>query len=1105
MFTMSFVQMQTFANFFQTNQKRLFMMTKQKSKQQPTCLKFLLMLMFSVFFSTFSFAQTSIIVSGKVTDPDTKKPLPGVSVIVKGKSANGVLTDEAGAYTISVPAGSKLLFSYLGATPNEEIIPASGVLNISLSTKPKSMDEIVVIGYGKKSRKLLTESISTVGSKEIQRLPVASADAAMQGRVSGVQITNADGSPGSPVAVRVRGVGTVGNTQPLFVIDGIPVGNNDAANTNPLSTVNPADIESISVLKDASSAALYGMRAANGVVLITTKRGKSGKPRVSLDAYYGIQQFPRKLTANNTTEYIALAQEAFTNRNVQAGLTAGQTGFRVLHPDLLPGTPKSVVGVNTDWQEASINTNAPVANYNVGVSGGNENANYFFSAGYFKQEAVTKNWDLSRYTVRANSDYKVGSRFKIGQTLALSFQEVKRGINGGGDGFLYANNLTMPSFFKVFDDQNSIPGNRYGFNGNLDVAGFTIGNQSGLNEILKNTDQTYRLLGGVFAELEILRGLKYRSAASVDLSFGRNTSWSPGYTAPEIGFAREANNFGDNRSQGYTQVFTNTLGYEKNIGEHSINVIAGMEYQKLRGNNLSYTGINFQSTDPAFYQSVNNGRGGPIPGGSNPYGFYGNAGSGLFNEAYSSYFGRLSYNYKEKYLLTATVRRDGTSRFAPENRFGTFPAVSAAWIVSEEAFFTKNSIISNLKVRGSWGQLGNANTSNFAYVSRVSFTPQYPIGGTPAQAPISPSLPNPRIGWETVESADFGVDVSLFSNKVTFLATYYNRKTKDFLYGLPVPFTSGFGGTDVNVGAVKNSGFEFDLSYNTKIAREINLNVSGNLTTIKNRLVALAPGVEEYSSGDYRTAIGYPIGYFYGYQATGVYQNPSQAGAALPDDVAGGSNRPRAGDVIFQDNNSPLAGSPNGKQFADTSDGRITVHDRTFLGKTIPDFFYGLNIDAAYKGFDIAVLFQGVSGVQVYNQLRRGMEGLGGPGRNQLATTKNRWTGEGTSNSMPRAVDGDPYNNNRFSSRWVEDAGFFRLKNLQIGYSLPQSLLEKTKAFRSARIYIGATNLFVVTKYTGLDPEVITFGNVGTQTGAGTDVGSTPQPRTFQAGIQFNF
>ncbi|WP_147206029.1 SusC/RagA family TonB-linked outer membrane protein [Segetibacter aerophilus] len=1045
-----------------------------------------------IFCSTAILAQN--VVTGRVVD-SANEGVSRVSVIVKG-TKRGVVTDAAGNFRINATINDVLVISALGYGTQEISVRGAGPVDVTLARQTAQLTEVVVIGYGQKSRKLLTESISTVGAKDLQKLPVASADAAMQGRVSGVQITNADGSPGSPVAVRVRGVGTVGNTQPLFVIDGIPVGNTGGTNTNPLATLNPNDIENISVLKDASSAAIYGMRAANGVVLITTKRGKSGKPRVSFDAYYGIQQFPKKLRANNTQQYIALAQEALDNRNKQDNLTPGQSGYQVLHPDLIAGTPNSVTGINTDWQEATINKNAPVVNYNVGVSGGTENANYFLSVGYFKQEAVTKNWNLGRYSVRANSDYKVGSRFKIGQTLALSFQEVKRGMNGGGDGFLYANNLSMPPFFKIYDDQNRIPGNRYGYNGNSNVAGFTIGNQLALNEIVKNTDNNYRLLGGLYAELELLTGLKYRSAASIDLGFGRNTTWQPGFTDKEIGYGREVNNYSDNRSQGYTQVFTNTLNYERNIGENAFNLIGGIEYQKIRGNNLSYMGVNFQSTDPAFYQRVSNGRGNN--------GQFDPPGSGLYNEAYASYFGRLSYNYKEKYLLTATVRRDGTSRFAPEKRFGTFPAVSAAWRISEEDFF-KKGIISDLKLRGSWGRLGNANTSSFAYISRVRFEPQYPLNNVPAQAPTPASLPNAEIGWETVESTDFGFDASLFNNKINFLTTYYKRNTIDFLYGLPVPFTSGFSGTDVNVGKVENKGFEFEIGYNTRIAKDLNFNISANLTTVKNKLVSLAPGVEEYSSGNYRTAVGYPIGYFYGYKALGIYQNAAQASSALPDEVAGTSNKPRPGDIIFQDNNAPLPGTPNGKQFKDSADGRITPADRTFLGKTIPDFFYGVNLSANYKGFDLAVLFQGVSGIQVYNQLRQNMEGLGGPGRNQLATTENRWKGEGTSNTMPRAIAGDPYNNNRFSSRWVENAGFFRLKNIQIGYSLPEGFLSKTKAFRSARIYVGGTNLFTITKYTGLDPEVITFGNVSTQTNAGTDVGSTPQPRTFQAGLNFNF
>jgi TonB-linked SusC/RagA family outer membrane protein len=1052
---------------------------------------FIPIFIFFLFLSTTILAQSTV--TGRVVD-STNEGVPRVSVVVKGAN-RGTVTDAAGNFRINASTNDVLVISSLGYGTQEISVRGTGPITVTLAQQTAQLSDVVVIGYGQKSRKLLTESIGTVAAKDIQKLPVASADAAMQGRVSGVQISNVDGSPGSPVSVRVRGVGTVGNSQPLFVIDGVPIGNGGGGNTNPLANINPNDIENISVLKDASSAAIYGMRAANGVVLITTKRGKSGKPRVSFDAYYGIANFPKQLRANNTQQYIALAQDALDNRNRQDNLTPGQTGFQVLPVDLVAGTPNSVTNINTDWQAATFNKNAPVVNYNIGVSGGSENSNYFLSAGYFKQEAVTKNWTLGRYSMRANSDYKVGSRFKVGQTLTLSFQEVKRGINGGGDGFLYANNLSMPPFFKIYDDENKIPGNRYGFNGNSNVAGFTIGNQLALNEIVKNTDHTYRLIGGLYAELEALRGLKLRSAASIDFGFGRNTNWQPAYTDKEIGFGREANNFGDNRSQGYTQVFTNTVSYERTIKEHFFNLIAGVEYQKLRGNNLSYSGTNFQSTDPSFYQVVSNGRG--------TNGQFANAGSGAGNEAFARTFARLSYNFKEKYLLTATVGREGSSRFISEKRFGVFPAVSAAWRISEEDFMKNISFISDLKLRGSYGELGNANTSNFEYISRVTVTPQYPLNGVAVQAPTPAGLPNVNLGWETVKSLDFGVDASLFNNKVNFLATYYRRNTTDFLIPLPVPFSSGFGGTQINLGEVENKGFEFELGYNTKVFRAVNFNVSANLTTLKNKLVSLTPGVEEFSSGNYRTAIGYPIGYFYGYKALGIYQTPAQAAAALPDNVAG--QRPRAGDLIFQDNNSPLAGAPNGKQFADSADGRITPDDRTYLGKTIPDFFYGLNLSANYKGLDMSVLFQGVSGIQVYNQLRQNMEGLGGPGRNQLATTENRWKGEGTSNTMPRAVAGDPYNNNRFSSRWVENASFLRLKNIQIGYSLPQNFLTKTHVFNSARIYVGATNLFTITNYTGLDPEVVTFGSASSQLGAGTDQGSTPQPRTFQAGINLNF
>ncbi|HVY76350.1 MAG TPA: TonB-dependent receptor [Puia sp.] len=1039
---------------------------------------------------------------GRIVDSATNTGIPRVSVTIKG-TKTGTLTDEVGEFRINAAQGSVLVISSQGYAEREVLVSSSNFI-VTLTATTQNLADVVVIGYGQKNRRLLTESIGTVSAKDLQKLPVPSGDAAIQGRVSGVQITNADGTPGSPVAVRVRGVGTVGNTQPLFVIDGIPVGNNSGGITDPLSTLNPADIENISVLKDASSAAIYGMRAANGVVLITTKKGRTGAPRVNLDAYYGIQEFPKTLSLNNTQQYVELAQEALTNRNNQDGLAPGDDGYRVLNPQLLASSADNVLGINTDWQTPTINKNAPVNNLNVGVSGGNDFANYFFSAGYFSQQSTTKVGGLQRYSMRMNSDYKIGKRLKLGETVSLSYEKVKKGINGEGDGYLYADDISMPPFFKIYDDEHTIPDNRYGFNGNLGVAGLTIGNQYGINQIIDRNYNTYTLLGGLFAELEIINGLKFRTAASIDFAYGKNTAWQPAYTAEELGLDRNVNNYSDSRSESYTQVFTNTLAYEKTLGKHSFNLLAGMEYQKLRSNGLNYTGYDFQSTSPNFYQSVTNGRGSPT-------GTYANAGSSLSNEGFDSYFGRLSYNYDDKYLVTATIRRDGTSRFAPENRFGTFPAISAAWRISEEPFMKNSeSFISDLKLRASWGQLGNANTSNFAYVSVVSVTPQYPLNDLPLQAPSASSFPNPDVGWETVESTDFGFDISLFNDKVSLLATYYLRNTKNFLYSLPIPYTSGFGSSDVNLGNVRNSGFEFDVSYNTTIARKVHLGISGNLTTVKNRLTALAPGVEEFSADDnYRTAVGYPIGYFYGYKMLGIYQNGDQASKALPDYVSGVA--PVPGDIIFQDNNGPAkAGSPAGQQYSGEPDGQIGPEDRTYLGKTIPDFFYGLNITAGYKNFDLSIFFQGVGGVQVYNQARAGLEYLGGPGGNQSTSTLKRWTGEGTSNSMPRAVEGDPYLNGRFSNRWVEDAGFFRFKNIQLGYTLPETLIRNMRAFRSARIYVAATNLFVITKYTGLDPEVMTYGNNSkydnsNPLGANTDEGVIPQPKTFQAGIQVTF
>ena len=1035
--------------------------------------------------------------TGRVSDAADNKGLPGVNVLMKG-SAVGTTTNAEGNFQLNVPPGANtLVISSVGYTARETVIGNSSNINVSLQADTRALNEVVVVGYGQKSTRKLTESIGTVQARDITRLPVASAEAAIQGRVSGVQITNVDGTPGGPVSIRIRGVSTVGNNQPLFVVDGVPIGDGTG------NQINPNDIESMSVLKDASSSSIYGLRASNGVVLITTKRGKSGKPRVNFDMYTGVQNFPKFYEMNSTAQYVSLAQESFDNANAQSGKKPGQEGFLAMPTDLLPGS-KYLNRDNRDaWRNSVVERNAPISNYNLSLSGGNENSNYFVSAGVFQQKSMVKKWDLTRYSFRINSDHRVGKRLKIGQALTLAYNETKRGNNAGGNGFIYAASATMPPFFSYLDDDKSVPNNRYGFTGNLGVAGLTIGNTPAMNQIIEARDRDVRLLGNIYGELELLRGLKFRSVAALDFTTSRNDNWEPGFTARELGLERNQNSFGDSRSEGVQQVFTNTLNYDGVLGGHTINAIAGMEYQQIRGNGLSYGSGNFSSDNPNFYRNVQNGQGNPDGKG----GFlFNNASSYLSQRSYFAYFGRVSYDFRDKYLVTATARYDMSSNFAEENRAKLFPAISAAWRISNEEFFKdKVSFITDLKLRGSWGQLGNDKIGfDFPFVSRVDQAPWYSlgVGQSPLKGTGIPGLANRNLQWETNESIDAGFDVTFFG-KLNLLATYYNRNTKDFLYNLPVNRSSGFGSIPVNLGQVNNRGIELETSYRTNLGKGATIELFGNLTTVRNRLVALAPGVDEFISGDYRTAVGFPIGYFYGFRTLGLYQNAEQAKTALPDNQTGNNYVRAAGDVIFQDNNGP---GTAGEQFSGKPDGRVSLEDRTYLGKTIPDFFYGFGVNAGWKGLDLNILFQGVGGISVYNEFRRGGENLGGVAQNRLASTQNRWRGENTSNDMPRATANDQNRNDRFSNRWVEDASFLRFKNIQLGYSFPRSLLDKSRVFQGARIYIAATNLFRITKYKGLDPEVVSYReDPSSQLRSGTDVGNNPQPVTVQVGANLTF
>ena len=1051
-------------------------------------------------------AAPSVSLAGRVLDASTGQPLVGARILVEGSDA-GTVSGPGGHFDVAdLPRGThRVRASMPGYAPEElevRMVSSGARVRFALSAETIAMEELVVMGYGEKRRSMLTESVGVVSGVGLPATPIASPELAMQGRAAGVQIIPESGTPGAPVAVRIRGVGTVGNTQPLFVVDGMPVGKGENAVTSPLSSLNPADIESLTVLKDASAAAVYGVQAANGVVLIQTKRGRYGKPMVRYDAYAGVQNFPRRLAMSDTRQWLELTQEAYDNYNAQFGYTPSDPGFRELHPQLRGDSP--LFERNTDWFSVVNRSNAPIRSQNLSVSGATDDVRYYVSAGSYRQAAIIDNWDLRRLSFRANTDFAINGRMRVGESFSVSNETVNRGENALGNGMLLRNALRLPPFFRYRDSDGSVPENRYGFDGNFNVAGITMANEPAINQLLEYTDRNARILGAVYAELDPLPGVTLRSQAGLDLSATRNTSWNPGFTMDEVGLARP-DQASDQRGDRYGLVWTNTLAFARSFGNHDLSLLAGVETQQFHGASELVEGSGFLVPDPTYRAVPENGAIVGLP-------------SGWAGEsAYLGYIGRVSYNYADRYLLTGSVRRDGASAFAPSNRWGTFPSVSAGWRVSREPWFHV-PWVSELKLRGSWGQLGNSSIegSAYPYLLQISTTPDYAFGNTPVKVPVPAGFVNSEVTWERNQTVDLGFEASLLDSRLALSATYYRRNTHNFLVNVPLPLSSGFqdtrtgqGGAPFNTGLVRNSGFELEGGYHTRMLGAVSLDVSGNLTTVRNRLMSLAEGIDEYSQqGVYRTSVGYPIGYFYGYQTCGIYQTAAAA-AAAPQDKTIGNNKPQAGDVCFQDVRGPYEIDPEtGRKIETPPDGIIDANDRSYLGKTIPDLYYGINLNSTYRQFDLGLLFTGVGGVHRYSAMRRDLEALSGGAGNLLASTRRRWTGEGTSKTMPRAVLGDPNQNDRFSDRWVENGSYFRLKTVQLGYRLPDHLLGV--GLGGTRLYVSATNLFVLTPYEGFDPEFTTSIDIwrsrnDNQLAAGTDTGNLPQPRTIQIGVSTAF
>jgi TonB-dependent starch-binding outer membrane protein SusC len=995
-------------------------------------------------------------ITGKVTD-ENGAALPGVSVTVKG-TTKGAITDASGTFSIDVSGNNAVLvMSSLNYTTREVKVGSESSLNVSLSKDAKSqkLDEVVVIGYGTQRKVDLTGAVGSISRKDFANKPFTSPDQILTGRLAGVNVTNRSGDPGAPIEVRIRGIGTAGNNQPLWIIDGVPVATNTSTITvntgsqtesNPLAGINPSDIESIDVLKDASATAIYGARANNGVILVTTKRGKAGAAMLTYDGYVGVQAAPKNklFKVLNTEQYIKFQQD---------GLGADYSAFA--------GKP------TVDWQDL-VYKKGPATAHNLTISGGSQNATYSFGAGYFNQEGIQIAQKFTRYSVKATSDVKIGKYLKFGESLLLS--RFERGIQSEDFSNAGAGAARNVPFFQP-----------YTANGEYNPANATTTGGGNAQNFLWSADpnvgyttvKSNKILGNLYGELELIKGLKYKASAGLDYSETTGLFFQGPVDFTGIGSPRTAIIVNEQPKEA-TLTLTNTLTYDKTFGKSKITALVGYDQTSYLLRRLRVQG---------------NGLFNP------PLGLAG--GSALFGSAETAdhwniqgKLARLFYSYDDRYLLTATVREDKSSRFAKANNSGTFPSFSLGWRISQENFFKDSKLFNDLKIRAGWGQSGNQFTgTNFSYLASLSSFVKYVVGGSQSIVTgYAPTLKeNKDLKWETAIQTNIGLDFTLLNFKLSGSFDYFTRTTKDLLISVPVALTTGFFQfSDLNSGSLTNKGIEFTANYRDKIG-DIGYTIGGNFTYVKNEFTKLPEGIDYIQLNDKRISIGRPLGYFYGYKTNGIYQTDAE----VP--TTEGYADAKAGDFIYVDVDG---------------DKKLTDADRTFLGSPIPKFFYGMSLGANYKSWDLSIVLQGVGNYTVNNGPREGLESMNGNSNQSIAVLE-RWTPTNKSNTIPRAKSSYNINGDHgFSDRFLENAAFLRVKNLQLGYNI-KSISSVTKGVISyARFYLGVSNLFTFTKYKGYDPEVTrqqSFAGGENQFLNGYDNGGAPQPRMFQLGWQINF
>jgi len=998
--------------------------------------------------------STDVRITGRVTG-ETNEGLPGVTVLVKG-TTRGTTTDSEGRYQLSTPDGaSTLVFSFVGYVSQELAISNRSVLNVQLQPDTKSLNEVVVVGYGQVKKSDLTGAVATVPVEEIKKVAVTSLDQALQGRTAGVQITQNSGQPGGSTTIRIRGGNSIqGDNEPLYVIDGIPFKNDGASSGssfNVLSTLNPSDIESMTVLKDASSTAIYGSRGSNGVVIITTKRGKAGKSTVNLETYYGIQQVRRKYPVLNGREYAQFVNDANTNEGRPAVYTADQV---------------AAFGEGTDWQN-EIFQQAPIQNYQLSMSGGDDRTQYAIGGGYFRQDGVVINSNFDRYSFRVNLDRKLNNKIKVGNNLTVNrtvTNQSRTNADLGSAGQVTMAALQFPPILPVRN-----PDGTYLLTN--PALTFTADNPVALARDGKNRNTAYRVFGNVFGDYQPIDGLNLRVSLGIDGILQKQDSYLPRSVSSGLSQGGAANIF---NSQSITWLNENLLTYTRTIGEaHSINALVGFTQQANRTENSTASARNF----------VNDNLGsGNLGSGSVPL----TPSSGIGTWGLQSYLGRINYGYKDRYLATVSFRADGSSRFGANKRYGYFPSAALAWRVSEESFLKNAKVLSDLKLRATYGLTGNQDgIGNYPSYSLLS-TQNYVFGNTVSTGLGPNQIANPDLSWETTRQADMGVDVGVLNNRITLTADVYLKQTRDLLLDVTIPSTSGYTSAIKNLGRVQNKGLELSIS-SRNIDGAFKWNTDLNIALNRNKVLDIggapqifAGGVanigQNINSGIIR--VGEPLGSFFGYVTNGLYQTNEEL-TALVD---------------------PQARKPGDRKYLDLNgDKKIDDNDRTIIGRAQPKFIGGFSNTFSYKGLELTVFFQGVYGNNILNANRFELEYLNAT-TNQDRDVLNRWTPTNTNTDMPRASTTRPAN--RISTRQIEDGSYLRMKNLQLAYNLPTPGLNKLK-LQSLRVYVTAQNYLTWTNYSGYDPEVNRFGQDSRS--QGFDYASYPAAKTLLFGLNVGF